>query len=325
MTTVAEFWDPRHIGAGGHYGDPRDGGRRRHRGADWSHGIGTPILSPLSGTVTGKLAPANWHGFGYQVTIRSISGAVFSFAHMNGPSPLALGATVRVGDIIGREGTTGATTGPCVHVEYNNGGFSDPEPQIAALISNHPSTAPASTGGKLVFSQVVKDRQAFLISQGYDLGKWGADGLPGSMYKAAVGKYQTYLKSRGWYSGAIDDDWGPLTQAGHVKRWAELNREPVAKPAPTASYPTVSVAILGQIGNVEGLQKIARIGGYKGKIDNKWGAGSQAGFQSWLNRNYGGSVANWLRRKWGYVGNDQLGPIMTAALQKANAANKRAL
>jgi hypothetical protein len=98
-----------------------------------------------------------------------------------------------------------------------------------------------------------------------------------------------------------------------------------AAPAPAApapvSYPIVSAALIRSIGDVRGLQMVARkFGGYSGRIDNDWGPGSTAGFDRWV-RGAHGTIAQWLRRKYGYVGDDRLGPVMTAALQRANAAN----
>lgn len=146
--SVQEFWAAKHITS--NFGDSRDGGARKHRGTDYSHGRGTPIPAPFAGKVTGKLAPATTHGFGYQVTITAASGEVYSFAHMNAASPLAIGEAVSVGEIIGFEGSTGATTGPCVHVEYNRGGFSNPAPQIARLIAGDSAPAPAASGALVV-------------------------------------------------------------------------------------------------------------------------------------------------------------------------------
>lgn len=140
------------------------------------------------------------------------------------------------------------------------------------------------------------------------------DGLRGDFTIAATKRYQEFLRSYG-YTGKIDGDWGDGTQAAHAKYYAE-KRTP-AQP----QYSNVSVARLGEIGDVRGLQKIAKLYGYAGRIDNDWGPGSQAGFQKFLNQNHAGSVATWLRARWGYVGNDQLGPVMTEALRRANAAN----
>jgi peptidoglycan hydrolase-like protein with peptidoglycan-binding domain len=82
------------------------------------------------------------------------------------------------------------------------------------------------------FSQAVQDRQNWLISRGYDLGPTGADGIAGPKYEAAVKAYQTYLRGRGWYSGEIDGDWGPGTQAGHDKFWTEVNNPSGHPPFP---------------------------------------------------------------------------------------------
>ena len=86
-----------------------------------------------------------------------------------------------------------------------------------------------------------------------------------------------------------------------------------------------------------GLQKIAKLYGYTGRIDQKFGAGSMKGFATFLRRNWGyvgndvlgpvmwAAIARWLRARWGYVGNDVPGPVMRAALQKAETANYREL
>lgn len=88
-------------------------------------------------------------------------------------------------------------------------------------------------GGGGSFSEVIKERQRWMISRGFDLGKWGADGKPGKMYHAAVRAYQTYLASRGWYPvDKIDDSWGPLMQAAHDKFWKEVH---APKPTPPAA------------------------------------------------------------------------------------------
>ena len=179
-----------------------------------------------------------------------------------------------------------------------------------------------------VFVQVVADRQNFLnAAQG---AKLIVDGLFGPATKAEIEKYQTYLKGRGWYTGAIDGEWGPATQAAHDKRYAEWVAQ--TTPQPNPSYHKATVNDLAELQYVNGLQKIAHLYGYgKGQaqstwMDNKWGPGSAGGLQAFLNQNYGGSLAAWLRSKWGYKDNDDLwGPNMKAAAERAEAANYRAL
>lgn len=91
------------------------------------------------------------------------------------------------------------------------------------------------------------------------------------------------------------------------------------------------------IGFCAGLQKIARLYGYRGEIDQIWGIGSAEGFAQFLRKNWGyvgndvlgpnmwAAIARWLRARWGYVGNDVPGPVMRAALQRAETANYHAL
>ena len=57
--------------------------------------------------------------------------------------------------------------------------------------------------------EAVKEMQAILISKGYDLGKWGADGAFGKQTLAAIKAFQ---KAEGL---KVDGIVGPLT-------WAKL-------------------------------------------------------------------------------------------------------
>jgi len=171
-------------------------------------------------------------------------------------------------------------------------------------------------------AQDTKNRQEWLISQGYDLGPSGADAVKGPKTIAAYKAYQTFLKQNWGYTGAIDGEWGSGTQAAHQRYWDSLH----PAPAPATGNPF-------GIDDVRGLQKIAKLYGYTGGIDNDWGAGSASGFSQFLRKNWGYSgndvlgpvmwsaIARWLRGRWGYVGNDVPGPVMRAALSQANTAN----
>jgi len=82
-----------------------------------------------------------------------------------------------------------------------------------------------------------------------------------------------------------------------------------------------------------GLQKVARLYGYRGGLDQDFGGGSMAGFAQFLRAAWGyqgdntlgpimwGAIARWLRARYGYVGNDVPGPLMRAALSRADTAN----
>ena len=87
------------------------GVRQFHNGIDLPAPIGTPIYSPLSGTVLKNYS--NELG-GNQITIES-GDVILGYAHLNKRSPLAEGTIVKQGDIIGEVGNTGMSTGPHLH------------------------------------------------------------------------------------------------------------------------------------------------------------------------------------------------------------------
>lgn len=125
---------------------------------------------------------------------------------------------------------------------------------------------------------------------------------------------------------------------------------PGSAPAPTAPAPAPATsgdaggAVAGKIGPnpfgipfTGGLQKIAKLYGYAGKLDQDFGPGSMMGFAQFLRVNWGyvgndqlgpvmwAAIARWLRARWGYVGNDVPGPVMRAALLRADTENWKAL
>ena len=183
------------------------------------------------------------------------------------------------------------------------------------------------------FDQATQDRQNFLNAErGANL---VPDGKEGPLTKAEYEKYQTFLRAYG-YTGEIDGIWGDGTQTAHDKYWHELNDPapapsvpepnptptPAPIPTPAPQYHTGTVADLATLADSRGLQKVARLYGYKGLNDNVFGEKSQTFFQHFLNTMYEGSLANWLRSRWGYQDADDLwGPNMIAAAVRANAAN----
>ena len=133
------------------------------------------------------------------------------------------------------------------------------------------------------------------------------------------GKIRAFQKKHGL---VVDGIWGAKSDAKGFP----------AKPKPAAT----SRNPFG-IPWVAGLQKIANLNGGRTAIDQIWGAQSAKGFAQFLRARYGykgndvlgpvmwAAIARWLRAKYGYVGNDTPGPVMRAALQRAEAANYKAL
>lgn len=116
---------------GQEFGAPRDGGKRTHQGADFSHStrpgtVNVPIVE--QGKVTGNY----WSdGYGWRVEI-----GPWSYSHLEYQSLLRVGTTYAAGTIVGTEGDTGATFGSCMHIEYvKNGKKVDPVPVIRSIFS----------------------------------------------------------------------------------------------------------------------------------------------------------------------------------------------
>jgi peptidoglycan LD-endopeptidase LytH len=100
----------------GRFGDPRDGGRRRHLGVDIAAPIGMPVLAPVAGTVerTGS------GGAGGRTVWLRESGAdrVYYFAHLDAVDVRA-GQRVDAGARLGTVGTTGNAAGTVPHLHFS--------------------------------------------------------------------------------------------------------------------------------------------------------------------------------------------------------------
>ncbi len=95
-----------------------------HAGLDMTPGIGTPIQAMADGVVT--TATEQGGAYGVYVVIRhEIDGQVVEsvYAHMlEGSLALTPGQTVRVGQLVGRVGNSGRSTGAHLHFEVRVGG-----------------------------------------------------------------------------------------------------------------------------------------------------------------------------------------------------------
>lgn len=98
---------------------PCSGCSSEHKGTDFLPGNGSPISAVADGVVSVKEA-SSW-GFGNHVFIdHVIDGQKVTtvYAHMQlGSSSLKVGDAVKAGDFVGLVGTTGASTGPHLHLE----------------------------------------------------------------------------------------------------------------------------------------------------------------------------------------------------------------
>lgn len=125
---------PRNIG--GRFGDPRNGGRRSHRGVDIFAPRGTPALAAADGWVT--RVGTNPLG-GNVVHVRG-DGLSFYYAHLDRQA-VRTGARVGAGEILGEVGNTGnaRSTPPHLHFGLFRGGEAvDPYTYLVDLGAGSP-------------------------------------------------------------------------------------------------------------------------------------------------------------------------------------------
>jgi murein DD-endopeptidase MepM/ murein hydrolase activator NlpD len=101
------------------WGDPRDGGRRKHRGIDIFAPKGTPVIAVVDGFISYiGVQPKG----GQVIWLTTDAGTAFYYAHLDRWAPgLYEGMEVRSGEILGYVGNTGnaRTTPPHLHFGIN--------------------------------------------------------------------------------------------------------------------------------------------------------------------------------------------------------------
>ncbi|MGB6536927.1 MAG: peptidoglycan DD-metalloendopeptidase family protein [Xanthobacteraceae bacterium] len=100
-----------------------------HTGMDFRASVGDPVYATAAGTVV----KAGWEGgYGQMVEIDHGVGLTTRYGHMS-QIGVRVGQRVRAGQVIGRVGTTGRSTGPHLHYETRvNGEAVNPERFLAA-------------------------------------------------------------------------------------------------------------------------------------------------------------------------------------------------
>ena len=114
-----------------HRVSPVDGKVRPHRGIDLPAPEGTPIQAPMSGEII-AVTPNNG-GAGNTIKLRDDYGRIHKFFHLS-EFDTALGDRVDQGDVIGKVGTTGRSTGPHLHWEvWEDGSAVNPWTEIRGI------------------------------------------------------------------------------------------------------------------------------------------------------------------------------------------------
>lgn len=91
---------------------------RLHAGIDLAAGMGSPVRAAARGVVLSAGAES---GYGRVVRVVHADGTVTVYAHMSAALVHA-GERVQAGELVGREGNTGRSTGPHLHFEVRVNG-----------------------------------------------------------------------------------------------------------------------------------------------------------------------------------------------------------
>ncbi|HEY2135340.1 MAG TPA: M23 family metallopeptidase, partial [Xanthobacteraceae bacterium] len=111
--------------------DPFVGRPAMHTGLDFRGNTGDPIHATASGTVT----IAGWSGgYGRMVEVDHGNGLATRYGHMS-EIDVKVGQPIKIGQVVGRLGSTGRSTGPHLHYETRIGGEAvDPQKFLRAGI-----------------------------------------------------------------------------------------------------------------------------------------------------------------------------------------------
>jgi Peptidase family M23 len=107
---------------------------RLHRGQDMAAAAGTPLVAVTAGRVSYRQYQSG--GAGYYVVIQGDDGRDSVYMHMQSAAFVAPGQRVQKGQLIGRVGSTGSSTGPHLHFElwtphwFAGGSSFDPLPSL---------------------------------------------------------------------------------------------------------------------------------------------------------------------------------------------------
>ena len=131
------------------YGVPRPGGRA-HEGVDIIAKAGQWVYAVNDGTLTRQYldSPGSLSGNGWRLTLAG--GTYFFYAHLSAFAPgLAVGSTVKAGQIIGQVGMTGNAPIPHLHFEVHPGGGApvNPTPIVRSVDGCKTTAVPSQPNG----------------------------------------------------------------------------------------------------------------------------------------------------------------------------------
>lgn len=128
-----------------------------HTGVDIGVKTGTPVHAARAGTV---LSASYQGAYGNSITIRGTDGLLYRYGHLSAFA-VHKGDTVGRGQVIGRSGNTGNSTGPHLHFEVSKGGTAiNPEKYLGGVTSTSAPTKNRDASGGSNETSVVQARNA---------------------------------------------------------------------------------------------------------------------------------------------------------------------
>ena len=127
-----------------------------HNGVDIACAANTPIYAAADGTVVNTDTTAHNDGYGNRVVLKHADGRATLYAHMVSPALVKVGQAVKRGQLIGKVGSTGMSTGPHLHFSlldnwdkkpniYYSGDLLDPVKELGLGTLKYASSAKPST------------------------------------------------------------------------------------------------------------------------------------------------------------------------------------
>ncbi len=242
------------------FGDPRDGGRRKHKGIDIFARRGTPVLAATDG-VAHRVRERGLGG--KQVWLRDgkRSQSLY-YAHLDSQL-VSEGARVKAGDTLGLVGNTGNARNTRPHLHFGiyrrNQGAIDPYPFVARQPDRLPSLrADLNRLGRLMRIRTTSARlQSAPKKRAPTLAKLNRD-LPLLVIAASQGWYRVLTPEgvAGYLTGSsLEDADRPLQQV-KISLATELLETPLREAAPVSSVQVgEEVAVLGRNGTYDLVRK----------------------------------------------------------------------
>lgn len=153
----------------------RYSGGSSHGAIDFATPTGTPVVAPINGTVVHSdwawhLPADSWEARWYQLrpavgdtgtgggimtVIRSDAGYHWILAHLSDNNAAPKGTRVRMGDVVGKTGNTGSSTGPHLHMalippnpNWGNGTYGSIDPAPYLVTAYRTNTVASWTGSE---------------------------------------------------------------------------------------------------------------------------------------------------------------------------------